>query len=175
MIAERFYLFTLLIDGIHKCIHKIKIDVAPEFGVKSVHIFWIYELRSHPEGLTAAELAAKSMISRSLVSRELEMLLQEGYVQMPETGRGKRKNYNARITLTEKGEQLALSIAAAGCEVQGKVADAISKEELAAFYTTLQKIYANLRRVADEHDANELAEKTLSCDAAQVLGANHQE
>ncbi|MBR3893945.1 MAG: hypothetical protein IKJ35_02240 [Clostridia bacterium] len=155
MIAERFYLFTLLIDGIHKCIHKIKIDVAPEFGVKSVHIFWIYELHAHPEGLTAAELAAKSKISRSLVSREIEMLLREGYVQMPETGHGKRKNYNARITLTEKGEQLARSISEEGMEVQGRVAAGISAEELAAFYDTLQKIYHNFRLVADERDCTD--------------------
>lgn len=155
MIAERFYLFTLLIDGIHKCIHKIKIDVAPGFGVKSVHIFWIYELHSHPEGLTAAELAAKSMISRSLVSRELEMLLKQGYVQMPKTGHGKRKNYNAHITLTEKGEQLALSISAEGLQVQDRVAAGISPEELAAFYNTLQKIYDNLRLVAEEREAGE--------------------
>ena len=170
MIAERFYLFSLLIDGIHKCIHKIKIDVAPEFGVKSVHILWIYELRSHPEGLTAAELAAKSMISRSLVSRELEMLLRQGYVQIPTTGRGKRKNYNARITLTEKGEQLALSIAAAGCSVQSRVADGISEEELSAFYATLQKLYANLRQVADDYDGTEPAEKAVPSEVlAQTL------
>jgi DNA-binding MarR family transcriptional regulator len=162
MIAERFYLFTLLIDGIHKCIHKIKIDVAPEFGVKSVHIFWIYELRSHSEGLTAAELAAKSMISRSLVSRELEMLLDEGYVQMSETGHGKRKNYNSRITLTEKGERLARSISEEGMQVQGRVAEGISPEELAAFYDTLQKIHANLRAVAEEREAGEHLEEDVS-------------
>ena len=152
MIAERFYLFTLLIDGVHKCIHKIKIDTAPDFGVKSVHIFWIYELRAHPEGLTAAELASRSMISRSLVSRELEMLLKEGYIQMPMTAHGKRKNYNSRITLTEKGEALANAISEEGMRVQSDVNEGISEEEMTAFYVTLEKLHRNLRRVAKERE-----------------------
>ncbi|MBO5295845.1 MAG: hypothetical protein J6B71_11485 [Clostridia bacterium] len=152
MIVERFYLFTLLIDGVHKCIHKIKIDTAPYFGVKSVHIFWIYELRAHPEGLTAAELASRSMISRSLVSRELEMLLQDGYIQMPMMAHGKRKNYNSRITLTEKGEALANAISEEGLRVQGDVNDGISEEEMTAFYVTLEKLHRNLRRVAKERE-----------------------
>ncbi|MBQ7347133.1 MAG: winged helix-turn-helix transcriptional regulator [Clostridia bacterium] len=153
MTVERFYLFTLLIDGIHKCIHKMKIDTAPYFGVKSVHIFWVYELHAHPEGLTAAELASRSMISRSLVSREIEMLLQDGYIQMPMSAHGKRKNYNSRITLTEKGEALACTISAEGIRVQNEVSEGISTAELAAFYVTLEKLYRNLKRVAKERES----------------------
>ena len=67
MIAERFYIFTLLIDGIHKCIHRIKFDFAPHFGVKSVHMFWIYELRDHPDGLTSAELAERTGLRIDLI------------------------------------------------------------------------------------------------------------
>ena len=76
----RFEKFTLLIDGIHKCINKIKFDTAPYLGVKSVHVFWVYRLYRHPEGLTAAEIASTSMVDRSLVSREIEMLKKNGYV-----------------------------------------------------------------------------------------------
>ncbi len=159
--TERFYVFTLLIDGIHKCIRRLKIDFVPHFGVKSVHIFWVYELRSHPEGLTAAELAGKTMISRSLVSREIERLRNDGYIQVHETAHGKRKNYNARITLTEKGSLLASDIAGKALSVQNRASAGISPEELAAFYVTLEKIYHNLEKVVQEIDAQQTEEPVI--------------
>ena len=141
MEAVRFEKFTLLIDGIHKSINRIKFDTAPYLGVKSVHVFWIYQLSLHPEGLTAAEIAAVSMVDRSLVSREIAALEKGGYVAREETG--KKRGYNARITLTEKGIELAGRITAEAMSVQSKVDEGITERELADFYTTLEKLYAN--------------------------------
>ena len=86
--------------------NKIKFDTAPELGVKSVHGFWVYELLLHPEGLSAAEIAAVSMVDRSLVSREIETLKAGGYVRTEDNG--KKRSYNSRITLTDSGLELAL-------------------------------------------------------------------
>jgi len=155
MAADRFYIFSLLIDGIHKCIHKIKFDFAPDFGVKNVHMFWIYELGEHPEGLTATELAEKNMVSRSLVSRELECLRDNGYVILHENARGKRRNYNSRITLTEKGHQLANHIRQEALSVQSRVNEGISQEELTAFYATLEKLYRNMQILIRENEDTE--------------------
>ena len=80
MELERFSKFTLLIDGIYKSIHKIKLDTAPYLGIKSVHVFWVYSLLDHPDGLTSTELAALSEIDRSLVSREVAKLCADGYI-----------------------------------------------------------------------------------------------
>ena len=152
---QRFYIFTQLIDGVHKCIHKLKIDTAPYLGVKSVHIFWVYELFMHPEGLTAAELAARSMISRSLISREIESLQEDGYIEIHETAHGKRKNYNSHITLTESGKELAKSILNEALSVQAGVREGISDEELVAFYGTLAKLYENIKKVTVERESAE--------------------
>ena len=151
MEAVRFEKFTLLIDGIHKSINRIKIDTAPYLGVKSVHVFWIYQLSLHPEGLTAAEIAAVSMVDRSLVSREIAALEKGGYVAREETG--KKRGYNARITLTERGKELAARITEEAMGVQSKVDEGISEEELASFYQTLEKLYANFAALsAPERD-----------------------
>ncbi len=155
MVTQRFYLFTQLIDGVHKCIHKLKIDTAPYLGIKSVHIFWVYELYMHPEGLTAAELASRSMISRSLISREIDSLQSDGYIEIAQAPHGKRKNYNSPIQLTEKGRELALHITQEGMAVQQAVNAGISQEELAAFYATLEKLYDNLRAVAKEREGTD--------------------
>jgi DNA-binding MarR family transcriptional regulator len=146
----RFEKFTLLIDGIHKCINKIKFDTAPFLGVKSVHVFWLYELAMHPEGLTAAEIAAVSMIDRSLVSREIAALKRGGYVECEETG--SKRNYNARITLTEDGKQLAEKITREAIEVQSKVDAGITDEELESFYLTLEKLYKNFASISSHKE-----------------------
>ncbi len=137
----RFAKLALLIDSIHKSIHKMKLEAAPHLGVKAVHIFWIYELMNHKEGLTATELAAETMIDRSLVSREIEILKKNGLVRA-EDGSGKR-NYNARIFLTEDGLALAKTILERVKKIQDDVDSGISEEELESFYSTLTKLSAN--------------------------------
>lgn len=144
----RFEKLALLIDGIHKSIHKMKIEAAPTLGVKAVHVFWVYELMIHPEGLTAAELAAKSMIDRSLVSREIEELKKGGYI-VAERGGGKR-NYNVRFTLTEKGGELAERIVGYVKYVQQTVDNGISEKELESFYATLTKLCDNFTALSRE-------------------------
>lgn len=139
--SVRFEKFTLLIDGIHKCINKIKFDTAPFLGIKSVHVLWIYELLLHPDGLTAAEIAAVSMVDKSLVSREIAALKKNGYVSSEDTG--KKRNYNARITLTQQGRALAEKITKEATEVQSRADEGISDGELESFYSTLEKLYLN--------------------------------
>ena len=151
MELERFGKFTLLIDGIYKNIHKIKLDTAPYLGVKSVHVFWIYSLRTHPEGLTATELAALSEIDRSLVSREVAKLCADGYI-MSVGGTGKRKNYNSRLVLTEKGMELAEYIRREAMDVQKRADDGISDGELELFYTVLEKLYNNFVKITKERE-----------------------
>ena len=141
MESVRFEKFTLLIDGIHKSINRIKFDTAPDLGVKSVHVFWIYQLSLHQDGLTAAEIATVSMVDRSLVSREIAALEKGGYVAREDTGN--KRSYNARITLTEKGVELAQRITHEAINVQSKVDEVITEEELSGFYSTLEKLYEN--------------------------------
>lgn len=141
MESVRFEKFTLLIDGIHKSINRIKFDTAPYLGVKSVHVLWIYELSLHPKGLTAAEIAAASMVDRSLVSREIAALKKGGYVESEDNGN--KRGYNTRITLTDKGRELAEKITKEAIAVQSRVGNGITAEELESFYSTLEKLYAN--------------------------------
>lgn len=148
MERERFFQFTRMIDGVHKNILKLRLDNAPTFGVKGVHVFWVYELLKHPEGMSAAELAANSQIDRSLISREIAALKKQGYIQTEETA-GKR-SYNAKITLTESGKEAAEKISAMGLDIQNRVSGEICEKELAIFYTTLAKIYNNLEKLNEQ-------------------------
>ncbi len=151
MELERFGKFTLLIDGIYKSIHKIKLYTAPDFGIKSVHVFWVYCLRTRPEGLTATELAAISEIDRSLVSREVAKLCAGGYTTYI-GGSGKSRNYNSRLTLTEKGMELAEYIRKEAMKVQERADEGISDEELEMFYSVLEKLHANFAKITKERE-----------------------
>lgn len=144
MDAERFGKFTLLIDGIYKSISRVKFEVAPDLGIKSVHVFWIYALSEHPEGMSSAELAQASSVDRSLVSREIAYLKARGYIVTEEQG-GKR-SYNSRHLLTDVGKALAQKIRERALEVQKEVGEGIEKEDLCCFYKTLEKIHANFMK-----------------------------
>lgn len=150
---SRFEKFALLIDGVQKCIQKFKMAIAPALGVKGVHVLWIYELFIHPEGLTSAELAVKSNIDPSLISRELASLKRKGYISREATP-GKR-NYNSRITLTDEGKALASRIQDMALSVQEKVNDGITADELTVFYSVLEKLYDNLENFIEKAETQE--------------------
>ena len=151
MESERFRRFVLLVEGVHKAVQKIKLNKASDFGVKGVHTLWVYELLRHPDGITASELAAESMIDRSLISRELERLKELGYIET--AGDPKKRNYNAKITLTERGKEVAEHIGDLALEVQTLASAGISKEELDSFYHTLEKLNTNLLCIAEGNNA----------------------
>ena len=150
MRPERFDRFMLLVDGAEKSINKIKGTIASSPEVKGVHVFWLYKLLAYPDGLTATELATESMIDRSLVSREINELCRGGYVTHGNGGGEKRKTYNARIRLTEKGEALANRIRAGAIALQEQVDEGVSEEELSVFYRVFEALCTNLHRITDK-------------------------
>lgn len=147
---NRFEKFTLLIDGIRKSIHKIKLDEAPRLGVKGVHVFWIFELYLHPEGLTATEIANVSRIDRSLVSREIEALKSDGYIKASESAKPKR--YNERLVLTDKGIEIAENIQNKVLTVQEAVSRDIDRDELEVFYSVLERLYLNFNAISQDEN-----------------------
>ena len=152
MKQERYNEFTLLIEGTHKLIQKIKVDKAKEFGIKGVHVFWLCRLLAQPDGMTSAELAAQRMIDRSLVSREIDELLEKGYVQIDKKSLGKRRSYNSIITLTPEGEKIAKKISDIAIDIQSEANKGIREAELVAFYRTLSNIYNNLYDYTEQYE-----------------------
>lgn len=132
---NHFEKLTISLDRLQKNIKAIEKEESALLGVKGVHIFWIYALLAHPKGLSEAEIATVSRVNRSLVSRELDKLLEEGIV----TKDGKSR-YNAKITLTEKGREIASRIEEITMTLQKRVREEISEGELDVFYSVLMRI-----------------------------------
>ena len=111
-----------------------------------MHTLWLYELLKSPTALTAAQLAAKSNIDRSLVSREVKILIDNGYISLAEGA--KQRGYNTRLHLTERGREIAEKIARSALTVQESVGGCISADELAVFYNVLSRISENLEQLS---------------------------
>lgn len=109
-----------------------------------MHTLWLYELYKHEGGLTPSELAEKSNIDRSLVSREIRELARDGYIISQSCG--SKRGYNSRITLSEKGLEIAKKIAETALEIQNVVSDGIDRETLSLFYNTLDRLCENLEK-----------------------------
>ena len=153
--------FISLISGVYRHISRLKSVFAPEMGIKSVHVFWLYQLRLCKDGMTSAELAAASMVDRALVSRELEELKRAGLVVADGDGRG----YGVVLRLTAEGEAVADRIIETVGDLQCRLDVGISEEELSSFYGTLEKLYNNFETIKDEQTSTRAAsrgDKTLN-------------
>ena len=150
--GDRFERFALLIDTAHKGISRVKQNIVANTPVKKVHTMWLYKLLKHKDGLTASELAAESMIDRSLISRELASLAADGYITID--SQGKKRGYNSRIRLTEKGKQIADKIATTAYESQQNIGAGVPDEDLVVFYRTLEKICSNFEELEKEEKEN---------------------
>ena len=141
MQEERFEVFFQNISGLYRAVQRLRAQFAQMSGVSSVHLFWLYLLREHPEGLSASLLAQYAQIDRSLVSRQLRPLLARGLVQTdgPE---GKRR-YGWKLTLTAAGCGIADRIAQQALEIQQTVGRGIAPEELEVFYRVLDTLNRN--------------------------------
>ena len=148
MEAERFEQFSSLISGIYRDIQKLKTKWTEPLGMKSVHIFWVYLLKNHPEGLTASELSRHSQSNRSLVSREIQELIDLGYVTVKTTA-GQRR-YRQNHTLTNTGLEIAEKISEASLDIQNKVNAGIPEEDLLVLYRTLGILMENFHRLTEQ-------------------------
>ena len=148
MESERFEQFSSLISGIYRDIQKLKTKWTEPLGMKSVHIFWVYLLKNHPEGLTASELSRHSQSNRSLVSREIQNLIDLGYVEAEEGPHARR--YGQKLMLTQSGQEVARRISEASLDIQNEVSAGIPTEDLVVLYRTLGILMENFHRLTEQ-------------------------
>ena len=162
MEGERFEEFSTLISGIHGNIQKLKMRYAAQLGLKPVHVLWLYLLRVYPEGMYASELAAVCGFDRSLVSQNLNPLLDGGIVTV--LGSGARRRYGWKLVLTEKGMELAEIISAVAIDVQSTVSQEIPASDLAVFYRTLRTLSQQFEKLVKRNSIQEVIDHERKTD-----------
>ena len=138
--AERFEVFTVLLNRINRNIKKIKNQEMAEYGLRSVHVTCLYYLYSE-ESLTATELCDLCEEDKATISRGLEFLEENGYI-VCETQIGKR--YKSELLLTEKGMEIGKKIADKIHFVLDEICIDLSEEQRTEFYRCLAIISDSL-------------------------------
>lgn len=156
---DRFEEFSSEISCIHGSIQKLKARYTAQLNLKAVHVFWLYLLRTRPEGLSASELAAAGQSNRSLVSRELDELFEKGIIFTQDTG--EKRRYGRKLMLTSKGRQLADVISAVVMDIQNTVSRDIPEEDLVTFYRTLRVLANGFRALQKNNNIQEVIDKCL--------------
>lgn len=138
---ERFETFTVLINQISRSIRRLKAEEMESMELKGPHASCLYYLSKNGP-LTAAELCDRCDEDKAAISRSLEYLEENGYLQCPE---GKRRR--RQLILTEKGE-------AAGAEISSRIdrfvsiaSGDISESDRLAMYRALSVISSNLSKL----------------------------
>ena len=138
---ERFETFTVLINQISRSIRRIKAEQMESINLKGPHVSCLYYLSKNGP-LPAAELCDRCEEDKAAVSRSLDYLEQNGYLQIPE---GKR--YRRPLVLTQKGS-------AAGAEVSRRIDSIVAlascdvlEEDRLAMYRALSIISKNLEKI----------------------------
>ena len=93
---DRFETFTILISRINRSIRKIKNQEMADWGLKSIHVSCLYYLRSQGS-LTAAELCERCEEDKAAVSRAIDHLKSEGFIEASTNG---AKPYKCPLVLT---------------------------------------------------------------------------
>ena len=144
---DRFETFTGSILELNRCVQKLKDLEMKPFGLRANHVMCLYYLGKNPQGLTVTELAETCREDKAAVSRSLEYLEQNGYLQIPE---GKR--YRRPLVLTQKG-------AAAGAEVSRRIDSVVAlascdvqEEDRQAMYRALSVISKNLEKISQNKE-----------------------
>ena len=144
---DRFEKFSLAIAEINRCWHKIAAEELAKYSLKSSHVTYLLTLYRYPEGLTAPRLAELCDRDKADVSRMLSILEARGLVTKDGIG-GNR--YRGCLRLTPEGQTVAEALSRRAELAVEQAGEGLTERERIIFYTALDTITKNLRRICQE-------------------------
>ncbi|MEE0967838.1 MAG: MarR family transcriptional regulator [Clostridia bacterium] len=148
---KRFTQFTLLITRISRSIRRLKTDEMKKWGLKSHHVSCLYYLYCS-KSLTATELCEMCGEDKSALSRAIEALENEGYIDCNIKA---QKRYRSPLVLTEKGMEAGKRIYDRVDQVYKEASEGISEEDRRILYSCLDKICLKLEEMGDNNGNKE--------------------
>ena len=144
---DRFEKFSLAIAEINRCWHKIAAGELSKYDLKASHVTYLLTLARYPEGLTAPKLAELCDRDKADVSRMLSILEARGLVTKDGIG-GNR--YRGCLRLTQEGQTVAEALSRRAELAVEQAGEGLTERERIIFYTALDTITKNLRRICQE-------------------------
>lgn len=143
---DRFETFTTLISKITRSIKRLKSVKSSKFNLTGPSVYCIYYLYKHNEGLTARELSLLSDEDKGALSRTLEQLEENGFI---EYNSNTKKRYNTFLFLTDKGKEIGKEFVKIIDNLLEQASIDVTSEERDALYSALFKISNNLQKVCE--------------------------
>lgn len=144
-----FETFTIQIAKISRNIRKIKTEEMAEFDLKSPHVSCIYYLYRNDGNMTAKELSEASDEDKASISRSIDFLETNGYIQCESKT---EKRYKSPLFLTEKGKLVGEKIAEKVDNIVNIASADMTLDERVKFYNQLTTISNNLQKICDNYD-----------------------
>lgn len=145
---EKFREFTSLILSLNRAIKKIKTEEMSDYNLKSVHVSCLYYIRK-AGCITAKELVILCGEDKASISRALSFLDNQGYIACDNE---ENKKYKATISLTEKGNEIAMLIHNKVDSALAKAGAGVNDDDREVMYRSLKTINYNLNKLCEKYD-----------------------
>lgn len=96
-----------------------------KYNITGSHAPFILLLSENKEGLTMTELSKKTRVDKALTSRVIKDLMDKNYII-----KNTEKNRNSKISLSKKGEKIALNICTYLKKERLNILEIFNKEEI---------------------------------------------
>jgi len=154
---SRYEEFTAAISSIERSIQRIEHDEMVQYGFRGAYAQYLTALRrSHPKGLTSAQLSERCRRDKAAVSRIVAEMEAKGLIVREGSG---ENLYRAPLRLTEAGVAAADFVCRRAQEAVETIGGDLMEAQRQAFYSALNQIAANLQAVCraglPHHDRKE--------------------
>lgn len=139
--GERYVRFCMAVEHMAKTLQKYKNEKLAAFGLRSMHLMFMFQLNQSEEGLTGTELAATCSVDKAFISRVTGELIGLGYVEYRNKQGTKYKN---KLILSEKGRDVMIKVSEIIDDTIAAVTGEITEEQFKVFYTVLNAVDASL-------------------------------
>lgn len=145
---DRYETFTVQIAKIARYIRKIKSIEMAEFDLKSPHVSCLYYLYKNQGNLTAKELCDLCDEDKAAMSRAIDYLETNGYIDCISKT---EKRYKSPLLLTDKGLEVGKLIAQKVDNILAPASEGLTEENRKIFYESLILISNNLQKICDKY------------------------
>ena len=146
MSGERYVRFCMAVEHMAKTLQKYKNEKLSAFGLRSMHLMFMFQLNQAEDGLTGTELAVNCSVDKAFISRVTGELSELGYIEYRNKTGTKYKN---KLILTEKGREVMEKVNEIIDTTIDSVSGELTAEEFNTFYKVLGTINRNLEKLPE--------------------------
>lgn len=144
---NRYETFTNLISKVNRLIKRIKAEEMDCYNLKSQHVSCLFYLYDNTEILTATDIVEISGEDKATISRSLEYLEENGYIECDSKT---EKKYRSTLKLTRKGEEVGRLVTEKIYNIVNLAGASLEEKDRTIMYNSLDLICDNLEKFCNK-------------------------